>query len=198
LTVTLPITTERLILRRFTHDDIPDVIAFVSHPSVARATPEIEGTKAGVGKYIDLQNSYEPFELDRCFDLAVERKEDGKVIGLLSLVCREHKQGEIGYALGLGYRGQGYATEAARALMTYGFASLGLYRIYATTSSVNAGSWGVMERLGMRREGHLREAESRDGEWVDTLIYGVLAREWQEAGGASSGRRVNVGWASSL
>lgn len=176
--MTLPITTERLILRRFTYEDIPDVIAFVSHPSVARATPEIKGTEAGVGKYIDLQNSYEPFELDRCSDLAVARKEDGKVIGLLSLVCREHKQGEIGYALGVRHRGQGYATEAAWALTTYGFASLGLHRIYATTSSVNTGSWGVMERLGMSREGHLRETELRDGEWVDTFVYGMLACEW--------------------
>ena len=147
--MTLPIVTERLILRRFTHDDIPDVIAFVSHPSVSRATPEIEGTEAGVGKYIDLQNSYEPFEQGECFDLAVERGEDGKVIGLLSLVCREHRQAEIG-----------------------------LHRIYATTSSANTGSWGVMERLGMRRESHLREAELRDGEWVDTFVYGMLAREW--------------------
>jgi len=176
--VTLPIVTERLILRRFTHDDIPDVIAFVSHPSVSRATPEIEGTEAGVGKYIDLQNSYEPFEQGECFDLAVERGEDGKVIGLLSLVCREHRQAEIGYALGVRHRGQGYATEAARALMAYGFVSLGLHRIYATTSSANTGSWGVMERLGMRRESHLREAELRDGEWVDTFVYGMLAREW--------------------
>jgi hypothetical protein len=59
--VTLPIVTERLILRRFTRDDVPDVIAFVSHPSVARATPEIEGTEAGVRKYIDLQNSVDTF-----------------------------------------------------------------------------------------------------------------------------------------
>ncbi len=178
--MSLPITTERLVLRRYTYDDIQDIIEFVSHPSVARATPEIGTTESEVRKYIDLQNSYQPFEQDKCFDLAIERKQNGKVIGLLSLVCKEHKQGAIGWALGIKYRGQGYGTKAARALMALSFDLLGLHRIYATTSSRNVDSWRVMERLGMRREGHLREAEFRDGEWLDTLIYGILADEWQD------------------
>jgi RimJ/RimL family protein N-acetyltransferase len=63
--------------------------------------------------------------------------------------------------------------------VAYSFATLGLHRIYATTSNVNASSWRVMERLGMRREGQLREAEFRDGQWIDVLIYGLLDREWQ-------------------
>jgi RimJ/RimL family protein N-acetyltransferase len=129
--MTLPIQTDRLVLRRFTHDDVRDVIAFVSHPSVAWATPEIEPTESGAIQYIDRQNTCRPFEQGRCFDLALERKQDGRVIGLLSLVCKEHMQEEIG--------------------------------------------WG----LAMRREAHLREAECRDGEWVDVLIYGILAPEWQ-------------------
>lgn len=173
--MTLPIVTERLVLRRYTYDDIPDVLEFVSHPSVGKATPEIEATESGVRKYIDLQNSYQPFERGKCFDLAIERKQDGKVIGLLSLVCREHQQGEIGWALGVVYRGQGYATEAARALMAYGFTSLGLHRIHAGTDSGNPDSWQVMERLGMRREGYLREAAFEDGKRVDVVIYGMLA-----------------------
>ena len=177
--MTLPIRTERLNLRRFTRDDVHDIIAFVSHPSVERATPEIEPTESAVIKYVDKQNGYRPFEQNKCFDLAIERKSDGKVIGLLSLVRKEHQQGEIGWALGVDHRGQGFATEAARALIAHGFASLGLHRIYATTSSANPASWGVMERLGMRREAKLREAEFRDGEWLDTLIYALLADEWQ-------------------
>ena len=105
--MTLPIKTERLSLRRFTHNDIQDIIVFISHPSVARATPDIKPNEPTVIKYIDKQNSYQPFEQDKCFDLAIERKEDGKVIGLLSLICRRHKQGEIGWGLGIDHRGQG-------------------------------------------------------------------------------------------
>jgi RimJ/RimL family protein N-acetyltransferase len=176
----LPITTERLLLRRYSHDDIPDLVGIVAHPSVAMATPEIGATEAGAKKYVDDQNSYQPFEQDKCFDLAIERKEDGKFIGLLSLVRKEHRQAEIGWALGIEYRGQGYATEAASALVAYGFGILGLHRFEAQTSLTNRGSWAVMERLGMRREAHLRETSFRDGRWHDSVIYGLLASEWQE------------------
>jgi RimJ/RimL family protein N-acetyltransferase len=96
----LPITTERLILRRYTYDDMKDILELVSHSSVARIVSEIEATEAGVRKYIDVQNSYQPFEQGKCFDLAIERKESTNMIGLLSLICKEHKQAAIGWALG--------------------------------------------------------------------------------------------------
>ncbi len=144
----LPITTERQILRRSTAGDVQDILECVAHSSLANATPDIEATEAVVRRYIEMQNNYQPFEQGQCFDLAVERRADGKVIGWLSLVRTEHKQGAIGYALGIDYRGQGYATEAARGLMGYGFGWLGLHRIYADTHSDNPGSWKVMERLG--------------------------------------------------
>ena len=92
---------------------------------------------------------------------------------------QDHKQGLIGWALGVDYRGNGYATEGARALIVYGFSELDLHRIYAKTSHVNIASWKVMERVGMRKEALLREAEFRDGHWIDVLIYAMLADEWQ-------------------
>jgi RimJ/RimL family protein N-acetyltransferase len=175
--MTLPILTERLILRSFTYNDIQDIIEIVSHPSVARITTNIEANESKVRKYIDKQKSYRPFEKDKYYDLAMERKEDGKVIGLLGLMREDHKQGLIGWALGVDYRGNGYVTEGARSLIMYGFTELDLHRIYAKTSSINTASWKVMERVGMRKEAHLREAEFRDGEWIDVLIYAILADE---------------------
>lgn len=174
----LPIVTDRLLLRRFTAVDIPDLLELLVHPSVAGAVPEIVPTEAGARQYIERQAAIPPFEEDRCFDLALERTTDGKVVGLLSLVRRDPYQAEIGWALGVEYRGHGYATEAATALMTYGFTSLGLHRIQADTRAANAGSRQVMERLGMRREALLREAEYRDGAWQDLVIYAALADEW--------------------
>jgi RimJ/RimL family protein N-acetyltransferase len=178
--MTLPIPTERLLLHRFTPTDVPDILAFVAHPSVARVTPEIGTTEAEVRAYVDRQCALQPFEKDQCFDLGIERRVDGRVIGLLSLVCGDHRQAAIGWGLGFEHRGQGYATEAARALLAYGFSELDLHRIYAKTSSRNPGSYRVMERLGMRREAELREAEFHDGAWIDVLIYGLLAAEWRE------------------
>jgi RimJ/RimL family protein N-acetyltransferase len=176
--MTLPIFTERLILRSLTCNDIQDIIEIVSHPSVARIKTNIKANESEVRKYIDKQESYQPFEKDKYYDLAIERKEDGKVVGLLGLMCEDHKQGLIGWALGVDYRGNGYVTEGARALMMYGFSELDLHRIYAKTSSINTASWKVMERVGMRKEAHFQEAEVRDGEWIDVLIYAVLADKW--------------------
>ena len=159
------------------------MLRFASQPSVARVTSSrMPATEEGVRQYIDEQNSYQPFEKDRVFELAIERKEDGTVIGLVGLICQDHGQGEMGWALGVEYRGQGYATEAARALMDYGFTSLGLHRIHADTNTDNLASRRIMERLGMRREGLLRGAVYEDGKWVDRTVYGLLADEWRDAG----------------
>jgi RimJ/RimL family protein N-acetyltransferase len=176
--MTVRIPTERLILRQFRLDDVDDMLEFLSHPSVARVTPNIKATETGLRDYIAAQRSYQLFELDKCYDLALERRADAKVLGLLSMVAREHRQGEIGWGLGIDHRGRGYATEGARALISYCFEMLDYHRIYAITTSLNVGSLRLMERLGMRQEARLQEAEFRDGEWLDRLIYAVLAREW--------------------
>ena len=176
--MTLPIETERLWLRRFAEWDIPNLLDFLADPSVAKAVPEIEPTEAGARQYVARQAALEPFEEDQCFDLALEREADGKVIGLLTLVRRDSYRAEIGWALGVEHRGRGYATEAATALMIYGFTTLGLHRIQAGTRAANAASRRVMERLGMRREAHMREVECQDGAWQDAVIYAALADEW--------------------
>jgi RimJ/RimL family protein N-acetyltransferase len=178
--MTLRIQTARLVLRRFTRDDAQDLLGVVSDPSVARVIPEIEVSMEGVLNYIDMQNARKPFQLDTWFDLAIERKLDRVVTGLLSMVHKAHHQGQIGWALGVGYRGCGFVTEAASALIEYGFDRYGMHRISADTTSANPDSWKVMERLGMRCEAQLREAEFRDGEWIDYYVYGVLAAEWKQ------------------
>lgn len=174
----LPIKSDRFLLRQFTYADVNDIIEFVSHPSVARITTEIKPSAPEVKKYIERQNSLKPFELNKCFDLGIELKKESKIIGLVSMIRKNHKQSQVGWALNIEYRGNGYATEAARALVTYGFDKLALHRIWADTSNINVPSWKVMERLGMRREGHYRESEFRDGQWIDTLVYAILAEEW--------------------
>jgi len=92
---TIPIYTDRLILRRFLPADAADLRIFIDHPSVARSVPEMASTEAGVRSYIEQQNSFRPFEQDQCFDLAIEHIQDSRIIG---------------WALGFEYRSRGYAT----------------------------------------------------------------------------------------
>lgn len=177
--MTLPIETDRLLLRRFTLDDVADIIELVSHPSVARVGNRIKASAAEVGKYIQNQNSLQPFELNQCFDLGIELKKENKIIGFVGTIRKDPKQAEIGWALHIDYRGCGYATEAVRAMISNGFEKLDLHRIFADAPGANDASLKVMERLGMRREGYLRESEFRDGEWLDIVVYAVLADEWR-------------------
>lgn len=180
--MTLPIQTDRVIIRRFMLADIDDIIGFTSHPSVHRETTNIprEDRDKMIG-HIETQNGYSLFEAKKCVDLAVELKETGVVIGLLSLVSNGERQGEIGWGFGIEYRGQGLATEAARRFITYVFEDCSYHRIFAGTIFTNSRSWGLMERLGLRKEAHFVKAHvpaEPGGEWIDTVRYAVLAEEW--------------------
>jgi ribosomal-protein-alanine N-acetyltransferase len=86
--------------------------------------------------------------------------------------------GEILYLLNRQYWGHGYATEAVRAVLGFGFRELGLHRVYATCRPANVASSRVMEKVGMQREGHLRRHRWMKGAWHDSLLYAILEDEW--------------------
>jgi RimJ/RimL family protein N-acetyltransferase len=107
-------------------------------------------------------------------------KDVGILIGDFTLAwrSREHQLGEIGFELHPDHQGKGYATEATAVLLRLGFEELGLHRIIGRCDGRNLASARLMERLGMRREAHLRENELIKGEWTDELVYAMLASEW--------------------
>ena len=105
--------------------------------------------------------------------------DDGQVAGGIGLrVQRNYERAEIGYWIGKPYWGKGYATEAAGAIIRYGFEELKLHRIYAGYFSRNEKSARVMIKNGMKYEGTLRQHVKKWDEFVDIVYYGVLAEEW--------------------
>jgi RimJ/RimL family protein N-acetyltransferase len=91
----------------------------------------------------------------------------------------EQRTYEIGWTIHPAYQRQGYATEAAAALLHYGFAEMKLHRIIATCQPENVASYRVMEKIGMRREGHFQQCIYRgDDQWWDEYFYAMLAQEW--------------------
>lgn len=163
--------------------DAPEIVRYSAHPSILRAidwkTPDGRVTEESVAKFIRKQNKVEPGGSE-WFDLAVALKPNDKVIGTIGIMRKEHKQGRTGWGLAAEHRGQGLATEAALAMLEYGFQDLGCHRIDAVTSQWNERSWKLMERIGMRREAHFREREFARGEWQDVVIYALLKSEWAE------------------
>ena len=113
--------------------------------------------------------------------LALERASDGGFVGwcALSRWNPDYRSAAIGYVLDETAWGQGYATEAARAVLQWAFDSLDLNRVQAETDTRNVASARVLEKLGFVREGTLREDCVVNGDVSDSWVYGLLRREWR-------------------
>jgi RimJ/RimL family protein N-acetyltransferase len=179
----LPIETERLWLRKYEDRDLADILEYSSDADFWLARNlDWAVSEQGVKEYWEAQREVDPSTDPKWFSLVVALKAEEKVIGHVGIgvvKAKEDRQGIIGWLLGRKDRGQGLATEAARALVTYGFEQLGLHRITAHTGKDNRRSWYLMERLGMRREAHFRESQIVNGEWRDEYVYAILADEWR-------------------
>ncbi|WP_246320285.1 GNAT family N-acetyltransferase [Paenibacillus qinlingensis] len=100
-----------------------------------------------------------------------------KDTNVLIEACNLGSQGELGYSINRDYWGFGFATEATKAMINLGFKDLKLHRIYATCRPNNVGSYRVLEKIGMRREGHLRVDRFFKGKWHDSFLYAILRSE---------------------
>jgi aminoglycoside 6'-N-acetyltransferase len=89
------------------------------------------------------------------------------------------RQCDVGFTISPEHQGHGYATEAVGLLLAYLFTARGKHRMTAYCDSRNVASVALLERLAMRREGHLRESTWAKGEWTDDLVYALLHDEWQ-------------------
>lgn len=111
----------------------------------------------------------------------IARREGDALIGTCTLyrIDRVHRRAEIGYILRRDQWGRGLAHEALVALLGFAFGALGLHRLEADIDPRNAASIRLVERLGFKREGHLRERYRIGGEIQDSFIYGLLEPEWR-------------------
>ncbi|MEV6241606.1 GNAT family N-acetyltransferase [Lentzea sp. NPDC051838] len=179
-----PVKTDRLVLRPFEEQDLDDLHAYMSNPDVCRylysEPSSLEETQKRLERSFTLDELTEEGEW---LVLAVYLPEADRVIGdvVLKWVSEKHRQGEVGYVFNPEFHGKGYAREAAEAMLKIGFDELGLHRIAAECDPRNEPSWRLMERLGLRREGHFRQNEIFKGEWGDLFVYAMLEEEYRRA-----------------
>jgi len=175
------ITTARLVLREFVPGDWPDVLAFQRDPRYLRYYAWTGRGEAEAREFVQMFVSQQSERPRRRFQLAITLPDIGRVIGDCGIrrKPRNEWEADIGYELSPEHWGRGYATEATRALVDFGFRELGLHRISSWCIADNAASARVLERLGLRQEGRLRENEYFKGRWWDTLLYGLLESEWR-------------------
>lgn len=111
---------------------------------------------------------------------AITLADTDELCGAIELSIKpEHQRAEMGYWIGVPYWGRGYCTEAAAALRDHGFRALGLHRIRAVHMARNPASGRVMQKIGMRHEGTLREHELRWGAFETIECYAILRSEWE-------------------
>lgn len=170
--------TKRLLLRPFELTDVDDVWTYARDPEVARFRPLPDPyTRNDALDFINRQIGTD-WSTGPEFAIAL----GPRVIGGISLhVNHEHETAELGYLLGRRWWGRGIATEAARAVIDWGFQRFKLHKVYARAHVCNKRSWRVMERLGMARDGVLRGHWKMRQEHVDLVYYSVLRKEWQRA-----------------
>jgi RimJ/RimL family protein N-acetyltransferase len=175
----LPITTERLVLRPFRQDDLDDLHAIQSREDVARFLYWGPRSRTEVAQSLTSRTGMTTLEREGdVLVLAVEL--DGRLIGDVNLSWRsvEHRQGEFGFTLHPDHHGYGYAGEAAVEMLRLGFEGLGLHRIIGRADGRNTASARLMEKLGLRREAYFVQNEMVKGEWTDEVVYAMLASEW--------------------
>lgn len=181
---TTTIETDRLILRRFTFNDANDTLKYwASKAEVQQMYSEpvystIEEVNGLIQKYIDGYKSNDYYRW------AVIEKNGKSCIGQIAyfLVDTTNHFAEIEYCIGTEFQNKGYITEAARAIIRFGFEKIGLNKIQISTKSINAPSRRVIEKCGFTYEGTLREYFYFNGMYVDRLYYSMLRNEYFKAG----------------
>ncbi len=113
-------------------------------------------------------------------------RQAGLLIGAAALrFTAASNRGELGYWIGRPYWGQGFASEAAGAMVQYAFTGRGLHRVYAHHMIGNPASGRVLRKAGMRQEGVLRQHFRKDGMFHDVVVYGLLREEWSSMGSSA-------------
>ena len=151
-----------------------------SDPEVARYQDWTEFTEEAGLRFFTEQAMLHPGIEGTWFQMMIENAETGELIGDCGLKTtgEDSRQVEIGFTLAAAHHGKGYATEAITRLLDYIFTDLRKHRVTAAADARNTPSVRLMERVGMRREGHFIQSIWFKGSWADEYLYALLDHEW--------------------
>jgi ribosomal-protein-alanine N-acetyltransferase len=172
--------TARLLLRPFLLTDAQDVQRLAGDKAVAEPTSAIPHPYEDGMAEAWISTHQSAFDSGKMTSFAIILKASNTLIGAISLlnISDDGHRAELGYWIGRKFWEQGYGTEAARAVMEYGFSELYLNRIHGRCLKRNRGSGRVLEKAGMRYEGCQRGHENKEQKFEDIMLYGILKSEW--------------------
>lgn len=169
------IETERLILSQLKEEDLPFVVDYLQDKIFSDLTSNIPYPYRQEDAEFWLKMSKEAFEKGSGFTFAI-RDKDEKIIGAIGLHDRGEGKAELGYWMAKTYWNQGFVTEAAKAVLDFGFKELKFNKIFATHFLHNPASGKIMEKIGMKKEEILHQHIKKDGKYFDIALYSVLKK----------------------
>lgn len=181
--MSINISTPRLVLRNLQNSDNILLANYRSDPEVAKYQSwDVPYSEAQATALIESLHQLIPGVLGEWYQLAITLKSTGKMIGdcAFCILVDDGKQAEIGFTLAREYQGQGYATEAITCLLEYLFITHHLHRIRANCDPANTASIKLLQRVGMRCEGHFIKSLWFKNNWVDEMWFAILSEEWDQ------------------
>ena len=173
------LSTDRLLLRKITPEDASDMFLYSRLDEVTRyllwdAHPSEEYTRSYISY---LQERYATGDF---YDFGVVLKETGRMIGTVGFTSFDlpNNSAEVGYVISPFHQGKGFATEALKKVISFGFDVLGLSRISAVCMQENSASLRVMEKCGLKREGLLRSAVFAKGDMKDVYLSAITEKDY--------------------
>jgi ribosomal-protein-alanine N-acetyltransferase len=171
--------TNRLILRPYNLSDDATVEKLANHSLIADTTlniphPYPKGAAAG---WI---SSHEDQAINnKSYTFAIVLRETEELLGSMTIRFEKNNKAELAYWIGVPFWGKGYATEAARRLLQYGFEEKQLNKIFAAAFTRNPASSKVMEKIGMTYEGTFKQhAQKNNGQYEDLAFFAILKEEY--------------------
>ncbi len=162
--------------------DAMSLFRYRADPQISRYQGWCPATPDEAERFIDKASRVLPATPDSWYQRAIRLRDGGELIGDLGVHfgSDEHAPVEIGISLAPAWQGKGLASQALELVLGYVFDSLGRHRVIGSVDPRNAASIRLLERAGMRREAHFRQSLWLGGEWVDDMVFAMLAHEWRQ------------------
>jgi ribosomal-protein-alanine N-acetyltransferase len=178
----ITLKTNRLVLRPLSEDDAQSIYENVKENDIAKWLIRLPQPYPSDGAIKFIRKSEENMKKGMSYELAVRLKSNNELIGVMSFceVDKKNKNAEIGYWVTKKYWNMGYATEAGKRLLEFGYNVLNLERIFAKCVPENAPSKKVLEKIGMKYEGNFRHEFFREGKFIDMMYFGIIREDWKE------------------
>ena len=177
------IESPRLVLRPFRDSDLEPFLAYRNDPDVARYQSwDVPYAREKGVDFIEAMKTASPISPAEWYQVAVELKSTRELIGDVAFCTREFDEAQafVGYSFARPHWHHGYAYEALRSLLKYLFEDRNLHRVIAECDVENSASWALLEKMGFRREAHLRESIFFKGAYGSEYHYAMLRREWAQ------------------